>query len=92
MLLPRTITSGTKTCAAAGTAYPLVTGDIECKSIYIEALDTNTDRIYWGDVNVTTTYPFLNAYDWRCIPFYNATKFYIRSVVNDEGVRYAVLI
>jgi len=92
MALPYSLAGGTKTVATAGTAEKLVSSATPCKAVYIEALSTNTNNVYWGDSDVDNTYPALGPYDWRVIAIQDASLLYLDVDTDGEGVRYVIVV
>lgn len=75
---------GQKTVSAAGTAEKLTT--TKTKDVLIKALSTNTGLVYVGDSTVSASNGYqLSAKEEILLPL-DASKIYIDSAVNGEGV------
>lgn len=88
--IPTTLTGGSKTVTATGTAEALG-ASLATKSIYIRAKSTNTGNVFVGDstVDATTSQQIiLAANDAITIDISNRATVYVDVSVNGEGVDY----
>jgi hypothetical protein len=82
---PTTPVSGKKTVTTAGTAVHL--DDVDCKSVSIKALASNTGTIYVGGSDVDSTNGLeLAAGESIDVAIDNVSRFYIDASVDGEGV------
>jgi len=87
---PTTLTGGSKTVAAAGTAEALG-ASLATKSIYIRAKSTNTSFVCIGDSSVdesTNQQIILYANDSVTLDISNRATVYIDADVSNEGIDY----
>jgi len=80
---------GEKLVAVAGTRVTLVAASESIKGVQIKALDTNTGKIYVGDVTVAAANGYdLGAGEVVYVNIDDAVKVYLDAAVSGEGVRY----
>ncbi len=90
------ITSGRKAVTTAGTEVQLSTTATDGTEIHICAFSTNTDNVVIGGSDVvaaegTQKGISLAANEKYVLVFNDASKIYVDSVVNGEGVSYIVI-
>ena len=89
VILPKTIVSGQKAVTAAGTAEALGTSTQLISGVTIKALADNTDYIYVGDSDVSSSAGIeLSPGESVFVECNNLATIYVDSAVNGEGVGY----
>ena len=86
--------TGIKTVTSAGTRVQLSSTWAHCTELAVTALDTNTDAVVIGDINVVATAATrrglsLGAGQTEYLKNVNLTSVYVDSVVSGEGVSFA---
>lgn len=79
-------TFGLKTVTTAGTRVQLTT--VKTKDVLIKGLSTNTGLIYVGDITVASTKGYVLSKNEEVLLPLDASKIYIDSSVNGEGVSF----